>query len=452
MKTDLLVRIQAVLFAVLYAIWILPDTILIRNTCLILGALISIYEIAAFRSQLKSYKVIPLLLIAGLFFWMTFHLFFLSNDFVLQLQEYLSIWKRSLFGAIFALGLALAIANSSEKIKRYAWIIFYFGLLLPTLIYIFKYFLVMYGQAQHVEIPSYWRIYPVGINAKYYIAKTAYVGFCAPVICIALGCLYRNFQRGIWLDWGNLIYVLTIPAVLFVFYAENIKNGLVFSLLFLLIFIVSVGITFFRVAPKKSMALIAILIISISFISFKHIHENQSWRTLSSDARVALETERYENWKCGRDKGYPKNESGEVVSITNYDRIAWGLSALKLIIEYPLGYGLVERSFGQYGQMLWPDSCLSQSHSGWLDLTLGIGIPGMLIIFSAILGVLIIIFKIKAPIQSEINCWITMSICSFFSFSMIWITTEISQKVFFDELIFFLVLGAGICTYKSDSI
>ena len=76
MKTDLLVRIQAVLFAVLYAIWILPDTILIRNTCLMWGALISIYEIAAFRSQLKSYKVIPLLLIAGLFFWMTFHLFF----------------------------------------------------------------------------------------------------------------------------------------------------------------------------------------------------------------------------------------------------------------------------------------------------------------------------------------------------------------------------------------
>ena len=44
-KTDFLVRVQAILFAILFAIWGLPETILIRNLCLILGGLISLIQI-----------------------------------------------------------------------------------------------------------------------------------------------------------------------------------------------------------------------------------------------------------------------------------------------------------------------------------------------------------------------------------------------------------------------
>ena len=70
---------QAVCFAVLYAIWILPNTILVRNACLILGAAIGVYQIYYFRKQIKLPQALPIILLLALFGWMTLHLIFFSN-------------------------------------------------------------------------------------------------------------------------------------------------------------------------------------------------------------------------------------------------------------------------------------------------------------------------------------------------------------------------------------
>jgi len=40
---------QCMAFAILYAIWAQPETILIRHVCLILGALLGVYEIYQYR-------------------------------------------------------------------------------------------------------------------------------------------------------------------------------------------------------------------------------------------------------------------------------------------------------------------------------------------------------------------------------------------------------------------
>jgi len=438
-KTDFLVSAQAILFALLFAIWALPETILIRNLCLVLGGLIGIYQIYTYRTFLTYKKAIPIYLLFTLFIWSTVHLLFLSNNFALQLNEYQSIWKRSLIGAIFALGFGLGIANASSKVRQWAWIIFYLGLLLPTLIYILKFGLIHYEKLSGVSIGPYWHRY---------IAKTAYMGFCIPALVVALGQIYSQTTQGKWLNFGNFIYLCTIPTVLFVFYAENIKNGVLYSFLFILIFIGLVTHRYFKAAPVKIGVLLALVIFGSALFIKQHIEQNHSWQNLFADAKVAVQTERIEAWRvCGSE--LPKNDLGEAVSDTNYSRIAWGINALKLIPQYPLGYGLIEQSFGQIGLQVWRGSCLSQSHSGWLDLTLGIGMPGMLLLLGALFMSLKGLLGLKPVLIDYLAEWRVMSISTLICFALIWCTTEISQKVFFDELIFFIALACGLLSGRN---
>jgi hypothetical protein len=432
---DFLVRTQAVLFAILFAIWILPETILIRNLCLVLGSLIGIYQIYLYRACLTDKKAIPTYLLFGLFIWATIHLIFLSNDFSLQLIEYQSIWKRSLMGAIFALGFGLGLVNASSKSRQWAWIIFYFGLLLPTLIYFLKHGLLYYERIVGVNVGPYWHLY---------MAKTAYMGFCIPALAVALGQIYIQITNGKWLTWPNFVYAGTIPAVLFVFYVENIKNGVLYSSLFILIFVGLITYKYFKKALVSIALSLAVLLLGTSFFIKDHIQKNHSWTTFFADARVVTEGKHDDAWQCGLRVALPKNDLGEQVSDTNFSRIAWGINAIKFVPQNPLGYGLVERSFGQIGKQIWPDSCLSQSHSGWLDLTLGIGIPGMLLLLGSLLISLKELLVLKLINIDHLAEWRAMAVCVLICFGLVWCTTEISQKVFFDELIFFIAFAGGL--------
>lgn len=103
---------------------------------------------------------------------------------------------------------------------------------------------------------------------------------------------------------------------------------------------------------------------------------------------------------------------------------------MKLISQYPLGYGLVEGSFGQIGKKIWPESCLSQSHSGRLDLTLGIRIPGAILILGAPLISLNLLRKIPVGSAVVLDPWVVMAFSVPLCLLFVWCTSEISQKVF----------------------
>ena len=203
--------------------------------------------------------------------------------------------------------------------------------------------------------------------------------------------------------------------------------------------------------PIRSLTFTIALLGLSTVIGVNHVENNPSWKTFFADAKVAVQLDRYQNWQCGSQRGYPNNEFGEMVSITNYERIAWATSAISLVVQYPIGYGLIERSYGQRGNSLWPGGCLSQSHSGWLDLTLGIGIPGIILLLGSILIVMRSLIKQNHSSESKLESWRVMSIWILFSFLLIWCTTEISQKVFFEELIFFIALASGMLLSSSNS-
>ncbi len=440
-----IVWVQGICFSILYAIWALPETILVRHVCLIVGALASLWVIYQYRKSFFQKKSIPVWLIAALFAWASFHLFFLANDFAAQYEEYTSIWKRTAIGAVFALGFGIALSSYSRKQDskgKALWTLIYIGLLAPTLIYIVKYVLTNYGVQKGWVAPDYWKLYYGSL--PFYIPKTAYVCFCLPTLGIALGQLACNIHQHQSFKWANLVYLVTIPAVLFVFYGENIKNGVVYSAALLLLFL---GVLVFRNFRRhwaiKLLVLGVVLVIGFLFVA-NSIQTNDSWRTFSADAKIARDTQTYQQWKYNGEKGYPNNELGTMVSVTNYERLAWGKVGVKLITQNPLGYGLIERSFGHLAKLNWPDSKLHQSHSGWIDLVLGLGIPGIALILTSLLILLYQLGRLGKDTPTSRNPYVTMIWWALFSALIMWCTTEICQKVYFDALILWLTLGAGV--------
>jgi O-antigen ligase len=94
----------------------------------------------------------------------------------------------------------------------------------------------------------------------------------------------------------------------------------------------------------------------------------------------------------------------------------------------------------------WADisSNLSHSHSGWLDLIMGLGIPGAFLIAGGLIFGLIAVSRNGAVINpwKSAAYWIALSIFILF------FTTEVSQRIYLESL--FLIIGfvIGLSLYS----
>ena len=434
-----IITLQCLTFTLLYAVWILPEIAVWRNFSLGLGAILGLYVSYCYRSQLFTKRALPIWFIGALFIWATFHLLFLSQNFTLQWGEYRSIWKRIFLAAIFALGLALSISNNLEKSKKWAWPLIYIALIMPTIIYLVKWILTFYGEnALGLGlIPVFLKVYTH--SQPFYIPKTDYVVFCLPTLAVALGQMLDSIQ-GNKIRWQVFfLYAISFVGISFVFYAQNIKNGFIYLVLFFTFFLMHLCKTSLKLLTFGRLAAILIFIFTIGLLVYKHVQGNESWKTLVADAKIAVQLDEYQHWKYNGEQGYPSNSTGKTVSATNYLRIAWGIVGVKLLVENPLGYGLIENSFGPIVNLRWPESSprLSHSHSGWLDLALGIGLPGIILV----IGALILALKQSLnypPPWRNLGVWILLS--SLF----LWCTTEVSNNGNIDPLIFWIMMIAAL--------
>jgi hypothetical protein len=431
---DSILLMQGMSFLGLYAIWGLPETIFFRHFFLILGAFISLYAFYVYRRVLTPINLLPLIPIFVLFMWVSFHLLFLSEAYDSQLVEYFGIWKRVFIGSIFAVGFGVSLNQIDNARKAYLLKILFFSSIVPVIIFYIKYFYtnIIFGI---FPVPDYLLLYEA--SAKFFVPKTTYVCFAIPALGISLsiikeGYLYNKFSRTF-----SFFALLMVLAIFMMFYLMNIKNGIVYSLILSCLLLVFVVKKFIITHTIKTILGVLIIFILGSILIFGHVKNNPSWRTILVDAKVALKVNEIQNWKYSGLKGYPRNEMGEVVSVTNYDRIAWGITGVHLLIKNPLGYGLVERSYGQLASKEYPDSKLHQSHSGWLDLALGVGFPGLFIIFLSLAISLWRACKYH-------NFWESFIFWTSVSITLMWCTTELSQKVYFDSLIFWICLFIGL--------
>jgi hypothetical protein len=394
---------QCICFFFLYSIWYYPGTNFLSDLLIIIGALLGIYSISINLGLFKTKEAAPFWLLVILLIWIIFHLLFLSNNFSQQLRELESIWKRVFIVMVYGLGFGIGLSRYKENSK--CLVLMYLGMIVPGLIYFFKYFLRAYAARHALVLPDYIMLYDEPVST-YWIYKTAYTVALIPTFAIGVGCIQfsiisnNNYFRNALAFFGILVSV-------FVFDFVNIKNAIVYCMVLLVILVLAS----IKSAYKKMMLnniyegsirnlivkslLILALIFTVFHLSVRMVKKNNSWLTLVPDAKIAYQIEKYDKWKYFGGNGFPQNELGQVVSVTNYYRAAWAIVGARLVLENPWGHGLVYRSFADLTRDKWPLSTLDQVHSGWLDLTLGIGIPGCIFLMSALLLVVYQLVKIS---------------------------------------------------------
>jgi O-antigen ligase len=176
--------------------------------------------------------------------------------------------------------------------------------------------------------------------------------------------------------------------VIFAEFFTNTKNGMAILLVPLFLFLANFILSYPWNFKKIIIALIIAIPISLAtgYIAKKHIEANAAWPMLFEDIRIGIDIDNFQSWKNPELYPYPKNSQGIPVNVSTYERSAWATSALRLIKENPLGYGLVHHSFGALALDKMPDfrrpieRFRGASHSGLIDFTLGVGIPGLLLV------------------------------------------------------------------------
>lgn len=433
---QVLVLTLCMLFAILYGVWLLPHTVFVRNSCLVGGALLSFPIIAKHWRLLFQRAAAPIWLIVLLLVWVTIHLLFIGQDFDRQYLEYTTIWKKIAIGCVFALGFGLAIGqNTNPKTAKTSWAIIYWGLLLPSLIYFGKYILGIVALHYGLTLSPYLILNPDHMGSPFGIARARYVFFCLPAMAVGLGCIANDLKRKT-LHWQSAIfYLLSVPLTLTLFELEGDRLGAVYAIALLGVFALVVARNMIDVRrPILTMLALALMVSASVWLVQKVTYQSPLWHQFWADAKMAVQVDKYDAWQT---RVLPINELGIPASDSNYMRISWAIVGTRLLMQNPLGYGLLSLSFGGLGKQIWPNAQISWTHSAWLDFALSYGLPALIMIWLAIALTWQEAKALNPP-------WNTLGRWGLFIAAAVMLTKEVSTEVVLNSMIFMIVWVAAL--------
>ena len=440
--SSVLVTVLCVLSAILYGVWILPNTIFIRNFCLIVGAGLSLLIIVPNWRILIQRRAIPIALILLLLIWVTIHLFFIGVDHQGQYAEYTKIWKKIALSIPFALGLGLGLLSYSKNRQQAEcyWKIIYIGFLLPAVTYFVKFGATYLGNRYGIVVPIFLVLDGDHLGSKFGISRAWYVFFCLPAVAMGIGILLTNLKNKTLTFRNGLLYLVSIPLTLLIFYIENDRLGTFFGFALLIIAVCIFGNFLIQSRSLKSLAALLLMLIVSFYISWISFKQSTQWVNMFSDMHVAIEQiDESSVWRNPYVKieEWPTDKFGRPVFSSNYLRASWFIVGVNFVIDRPMGYGLLSLSFGELGKERWPDAKMSWSHSAWLDFTLGYGIPGLILFFGAFLLSWLNSKNTVTP-WFVIGRWGLPVICAVF------LVKEVSSEVFVNAFIFLIVLSSTL--------
>lgn len=417
----------------LLIIWVLPNTIALRHLFLIAGCLSAIGLIRYNQDQFKitDARIIPLLCIFSLFLWVLIHYTFFSLNPQLELSEIKGLWMRSFLGAIAAVGLGISITKNSKL--RFCFSIALFS---TPLINVLAYSWASYLNHGLVK-PNDFVFF---LFAK---IETAYFGAIAAAVATGnlIYLLFNKIDR--FKTQQIVLWLLGLALVLVSALISSTKNGMAISL-GLCALLATIVIVNFILQKGKSKTLPVIVLTAIILLSAGVWESHKSlayrgWDTVFQDAAIGLDIDTNKQWQKGEGTvPMPLNSLGVPAVINTYTRFAYAAAGVRLIAKYPLGYGSINRSFwGLQNLAQIPHEHEGQVHSGWIDFGLAFGIPGLFLIFAALLTIIYFGIKSKSPIALP---WVIVCL-ALIPFGMI---AEISYKQYFEATIFFLTLASTV--------
>lgn len=415
----------AVIAAGLLAIWPIPHTIAVRNILLVIGFFLSLPVIWRSRRLFTITKSLPIIFIGFVFLWLLIHYHFFSWDPAAQLNELKSVWMRAFLAAWIALALALLLP------LRQSWMyVIYLGLLSPILIYFYSYVQLVFKSQQllHLNFPGL-------VDHKIVLG---YVGilFIAAALAVFLHWLscksVSKYQRGLI---GFFLFA-GVATSLISFVLVNTRNGIGAFIILLSVWIFVYFIQSVKLKQYFMPLVILIMIIGVAgYGVHKHLKLNQQWNTFVEDFEIGYQVDTYPHWQ-DQSKGYPNNSVG-IVNVSTYERAAWATVGLRYLNQYPLGAGVLGDSLKKMAAKNGIESnSLRFSHSGWIDLTLAIGIPGFLLILLSMLSSFYWALKSRTEVAS-VSIWWLLAI------ALYWLIAELATNKHFVEMLIFMLVFIG---------
>jgi hypothetical protein len=186
------------------------------------------------------------------------------------------------------------------------------------------------------------------------------------------------------------------------------------------------------------------MIIFLGLATLNQYKKGFGWVQMPEDIRVAVQIDKYPHWQNRDTYGYPKLESGVTVTANTYERFAWGAKGIELIKKYPMGYGIHN---GSFKYLLEKEGLVSPTiaftHSGWIDFTLGVGVPGTLLIWLTLASILWPSRRNTTLVKS-LTLWVILTIFIY------WIIGELSNKHYVEFLFFMISFLIGINIYNEQ--
>jgi hypothetical protein len=323
-----------------------------------------------------------------MFVWVVFHYFFLSRYPELQLDELKSTWLRSFLAVILGLGTGLGVRKSPPLIH-----LLWFGILASFLVLFYQYIPIALAKKSLFAPDPYGAsyIYLAKINGVL-MGMMLIAGLTGTLIDAAGGLNAEKkvlFLTSIYWFFGVF---LVIYSFVYIFMA---RNGIGLATLLFIAWIVIGIVAFIRnklknqtvQVPKLLFVLALAAILLFGWFGLQHNKSTQGWVSLIDDVYIAVQIEKYPNWRDPATLGYPKKSDGTTVMSNTYERAAWATAGTVLFLpENPLGLGILNRPYThlmyeKYGKDV---GYIPSTHSAWIEFGLAFGYPGALLLLSAL--------------------------------------------------------------------
>lgn len=387
--------------SVLLGIWAVRETIALRNVLLAFGAAMSLVYCARFFKNnvipipVKNWT--PFIFLGLLFFWVIFHYLFLSRFPDIQLHELISTWLRSVLAVILAFGTGLALSRRPVAVNC-LWI----GIL-GSFAYLFYQYI-----PKAIATKTLF-----AIDYDYYIYRLKISGVLMGMILVVglLGTMVDTTRRAEWKEalLVGLLWLTGTTAAMYSFvFIFDARNGVGLAVIMLTIVLLMViwralRLLFFGKAGRRTLILLLLLICAAGLVGWlggEHVKRNPGWSTMWEDTKTSVQVEKHTNWQNPLVMGYPQNATGEVVKANTYERLAWGVAGLQILLPAnPLGLGVLKKPFYIALKERYPNSGDNHTgtHSAWVDIALGFGYPGIFLFLASLISTIYLSIRTNGP-------------------------------------------------------
>ena len=143
-----------------------------------------------------------------------------------------------------------------------------------------------------------------------------------------------------------------------------------------------------RLGTWKVASISAALVIAVSGFAIASYKADPRWQVFAETARIAIDIDKQQAWYDPVTHPLPLLNCGKPVDESAYLRIAWLAAGVRVAGEIPWGVGYGRNAFARALKQQHYDTRVGHSHSGFIDLLAGAGIPAVLL-WLAFIGTLI---------------------------------------------------------------